>query len=169
FTPTFMGSSVDEAFALEILSTILGSSASSRIYRQLVVTDKLAVSAGSSYSGLSRSDELFSLSAVPMPGVTLEQIEEALFAQIELLVSGPITERELQRAKNSLIADHLFAQDSVDRIAWLIGRMSTNNSDWRLLVEEYPDRIQKVTAKEVRHVAASYLQKRLAAIGTLQP
>jgi zinc protease len=169
--PTFMMSAddVDDAFALELLSSILGGSSSSRIYRQLVVKDGLAVSAGSGYGGLSRGVELFSLSAVPRPGVTLKQLEEALFTQVREMMSKPISERELQRAKNGLIASHLFAQDSIDRIAWLIGRASANNRDWRLLVEQYPDRVQSVTAKQVKEAAARYLQKSRASIGTLHP
>ncbi|MBF0453934.1 MAG: insulinase family protein [Magnetococcales bacterium] len=168
-TPSFTMGDVKEAFALELLSTVLGSSASSRIYRQLVVKEGLAVSARSGYGGLSRGEELFSLSATPRPGVSLEQLEEALFVEVEKLVAEPIGERELQRAKNGLIAGHLFAQDSVDRIAWLIGRVSVNEGDWRLLVEEYPDRVQAVTAEEIQQVAQRYLKKSRATIGTLQP
>ena len=167
--PSLMADSVDEGFAIELLSTILGSSASSRIYRQLVVQDGLAVSANSSYGGLARGVDLFLLSAVPRPEVTLLQLEEALFAQVDKILSEPIGERELQRAKNGLIASHLFAQDSVDRIAWLIGRVSSNDKDWRLLVEEYPQRVQAVTSAQIKQVAARYLKKKLATIGTMHP
>ncbi|MBF0195425.1 MAG: insulinase family protein [Magnetococcales bacterium] len=167
--PTFVMADVDKAFALELLSAILGGDASSRIYRKLVVEDKLAISAGSGYSGLSRGGELFTLSAVPSDGVKFSQVEKALFAQVEQLINQPISERELQRAKNGLITSHLFAQDSVDRTAWLIGRMSSNNSDWKLLVEEYPQRVQRVTVKEIKEVAKEYLQIKHAAIGTFHP
>ncbi|MBF0444549.1 MAG: insulinase family protein [Magnetococcales bacterium] len=169
WVPTFMMADADEAFALELLSAILGGDASSRIYRKLVVEDKLAISAGSGYSGLSRGGELFTLSAVPGSGVKLDQVEKALFEQVEKLITQPISERELQRAKNGLITGHLFAQDSVDRIAWLIGRMSSNNSDWKLLVEEYPARVQKVTSQEIKKVAKRYLQVKSAVIGTFHP
>ncbi|MBF0382494.1 MAG: insulinase family protein [Magnetococcales bacterium] len=169
FVPTFMMDDVDEAFALELLSAILGGDSSSRIYRKLVVEDKLAISAGSGYSGLSMGGEMFSLSAVPGNGVEFEQLEKALFAQVDKIINQPISERELQRAKNSLITSHLFAQDSIDRIAWLIGRLSSNNSDWKLLVEEYPKRVQKVTSQQIKKVAARYLQINRAAIGTLHP
>jgi zinc protease len=167
--PTFMMADVDGAFALELLSTILGGDASSRIYRKLVVEDKLAISAGSGYGGLSRGGELFTLSATPSSGVDFAKIEKALFAQVEKLITQPISERELQRAKNGLITQHLFAQDSVDRIAWLIGRMSSNDSDWKILVEEYPARVQKVTSQEIKKVAERYLQIKHAAIGTFHP
>lgn len=167
--PTFMTGPLKEAFALEVLSNLLGGSASSRIYHQLVVKEGKAVSAGSGYGGLSRGMELFTLSGVPRPGITLSQLEEALFAEVDRLIHQPIEDRELQRAKNGLIADHLFAQDSVDHIAWLIGRTRANQQDWRLLVEEYPAGIQAVTAREIQQVAARYLQKRRATIGTLHP
>jgi zinc protease len=167
--PTFMMADVDEAFALELLSAILGGDASSRIYRKLVVEDKLAISAGSGYGGLSRGDELFTISAVPSDGVKFAQVEKALFAQVEKIITQPISDRELQRAKNGLITGHLFAQDSVDRIAWLIGRMSSNNSDWKVLVEEYPARVQKVTAEEIKKVAERYLHLKSAVIGTFHP
>ncbi len=169
--PTFMmgDEEVADAFALEVLSTILGGSSSSRIYRQMVVKDAMAVSAGSGYGGLSRGVELFSLSAVPRPEFDLQQMEEALFAEIAKLKSQLVGKRELQRAKNGLISNHLFAQDSIDRIAWLIGRARTNDTDWKFLIEGYPERIQAVTAEEVRDVAIRYLKKERAAIGTLTP
>ncbi|MBI2458431.1 MAG: insulinase family protein, partial [candidate division NC10 bacterium] len=63
--------------------------------------------------------------------------------------------RELQKAKNQIESEFIFAQDSVHRLANLLGAWESVAS-WRLLAG-YPDGIRKVTAADVQRVAKQYL------------
>ena len=46
------------------------------------------------------------------PGVTLERLEAALTAETDRIASGGVTEEEFARARNRLIAESIFSQDS---------------------------------------------------------
>lgn len=160
---------VRDAFALEVLSVVLGSGSTSRLHQRIIREQGLAVSASASYSGLSRSWELFSLSAMPKPGVEIKALEKAILQEVALLTKEPVTVRELEKARNGLIADYVYAKDSIDRIAWLIGRMSVNGLDWRLMLDDYPTWIRAVTPEELLRVAVKYLHPVKITVGVLQP
>lgn len=104
-------------FALEVLAYILSGGKSARIYKSLVYEQQLALFAGGGYDRESVDPNLFPLYASVMPGKTAEEIERALTAEIERVKNEPISDRELQKAKNQIEADFLFGQDSVFNLA----------------------------------------------------
>ncbi|MBF0295255.1 MAG: insulinase family protein [Magnetococcales bacterium] len=169
-TPTLaMPGSAEDVFALDLLSVILGHGSTSRLHRRVIREQGLAVSASSSYSGTGRSWELFSINAMPKPGVAPEALEKAIFAEVVRLTEEPVPERELEMAQNALIAEHVFAQDSIDRIAWIIGHSRANDLDWHMLFEEYPRRVRAVTVADLKRVAARYLRPERVSVGILKP
>ncbi len=144
-----------DSFPLEVLGYVLAGGESARLPQRLVYEQQLASAASASYSGLSVDPYLFSLSAAPLPGKSMEDLERALFAEIECVQREPISERELAKAKNQIEAEFIFAQDSVHRLAGLLGTYESVAS-WRLL-DGYLEGIRAVTAAEVQRVAAQYL------------
>src|SRR5258708_38038876 len=74
--PSYATSKKD-AEALEVLSHVLGSGQTSRLYRTLVVDQRVATSAGSFYQGTSLDDTRFGVYAIPQPGVTFATVEAA--------------------------------------------------------------------------------------------
>ncbi|MBF0439239.1 MAG: insulinase family protein [Magnetococcales bacterium] len=160
---------MQDAFPLDVLSVILGNGNTSRLHQRMIRERGLAVSAHAGYSGFSRSWELFTLSAMPKPGVDLKELEKALFEEVSRLAEEQVSARELEKACNGLIAEHVYAMDSIDRIAWLIGRMRVNDLDWRIMFEEYPRRVRAVTAQDIQRVAAQYLRPERVTVGILQP
>ncbi|MBF0368209.1 MAG: insulinase family protein [Magnetococcales bacterium] len=158
-----------DVFPLDLLVTVLGSGGSSRLYQRLVVDEGLAIGAGASFGGISRYPALFSLSASPKPGVSVSRVEEVVLEEVARMVREPVTSRELERAKNGLIAGHIYARDSIDTIAWTIGRLFVSDIDWRLVLEGYPDRIRLVTAEDVQRVARKYLRPEAMTVGVLLP
>ena len=158
-----------DRFALEVLAKILGGGASSRLYRRLVVERRLAVSAAAGYDSTSRGPPLFALSAVPNEGVAIAALERAMFDEAARMAIIPVSERELEMAKNSLIAAHVYAQDSVEYISSTIGQMTIADGDWRTQVLSYPERIRAVSAGEVQKMAARYLREESVVVGVLTP
>ncbi|MEO5331686.1 MAG: insulinase family protein [Magnetococcus sp. YQC-5] len=158
-----------DAIPLDVLAVVLGNGSTSRLHNRIIREQGLAVSASAGYSGFARSWELFSISSMPKPGVDLKALEKAIFQEVALLTREPVPERELEKARNGLIAEHVYSQDSIDRIAWLIGRMSVNNLDWRILLDDYPRRVRAVTSEDLLRVAAKYLRPERVTVGVLQP
>lgn len=144
-----------DSFALDVLAYVLGGGQSARLHQQVVYEKRLASYASADYSGVHVDPYLFGLSGGPLPGKTAEEVAQAIFAEIERVQREPVTDRELQKAKNQIESEFIFAQDSVHRLANLLGAWESVAS-WRLLAG-YLDGIRKVTAADVQRVAKQYL------------
>ncbi len=158
----------EDAYALAVLESILSDGKSSRLHKSLVYEQKLALAAGSGYTVLQADPDLFYFYVVLTPGASVARVEEAVLEEIRALQDAPPTERELARAKNQVEASYIFGQDSVFRQAMLVGQAETVGAGWRH-VYEFVDRVRKVTAEDVRRVAARYLVRDGRTVGVLIP
>ena len=164
--PSSVTAKAGESEALEVLSFILGHGTTSRLYRNLVVERELAVSAGGWYNGTALDASQFSVYGSPKPGVTLEQLEGAIDAVIDDVVAKGVTPDEVERTKNRLIADAIYAQDSQATMARWYGAALTTGSSVQA-VQSWPDRIRAVTADSVSAAAKAWLDKRRSVTGYL--
>ncbi|MGH7261449.1 MAG: M16 family metallopeptidase, partial [Nitrospiraceae bacterium] len=164
-TPNY---SSDDSYALTILESILSHGKSSRLYRSLVYEQKLALEIGAEYSVLQTDPELLYGFAVVAPGQATEQIERAIYAEIQKLQQEPPTEQELQRAKNQVEAAYVFGQDSNFRQAMLLGQAETTGAGWRQ-VEQFVKKLRDVKADDVKRVAQKYLIEDGRTVGILIP
>ena len=80
--PSFNAGASEHAYALEVLAEVFGGTSTSRLYRALVIDQKLATSAGAYYRGTALDLTTFRVYASPRPGVSLEDLEAALDAQL---------------------------------------------------------------------------------------
>lgn len=158
----------EDAYALTILEAILSHGKSSRLYRSLVYEQKIALAVGAEYEVLQADPQLFYVFAVVKPGQKLEEVEQALFKELERMQHAPPTEHELQRAKNQVEADYLFGQDSTFRQAMLLGQAETVGAGWQF-VDKFLDRIRGVTAQDVQRAARQYLNADTRTVGVLIP
>ena len=156
-----------DSHALNVLQGILSAGKSSRLYRSLVYDKQIALYAGGDYDDVSTDPELFTLYAGVMPGKTADEVEKALYAEIEKLKSEPVTDEELQKAKNQAEAHFIMSQDSNFYQAMLLGQFETV-ADWRLL-GTYLDGIRAVTKEDVQRVANGYFSEDNRTVGTLVP
>jgi zinc protease len=145
---------------------ILGHGNTSRLYRKLVIERELAVSAGGWYHGSTLDATTLAVYGSPKPGVTLQQLEQAIDAVIDDMIAKDITADELERAKYRLIADAIYAQDSQSTMARWYGVALTTGSSVEK-VQSWPDRIRSVTIDAVRAAAKTWLDKRRSATGYL--
>jgi zinc protease len=143
-----------DAPALEVLSTLLSSGRSSRLYQRLVYDRRIVLGVGGDYSYLSHDPWLFWFYATLMPGQTPETVEQALLAEIEQLKREPVGEEELQRTRNQIEASFIWRQDSVFSRASGLGRFELLGS-WRLR-DDYLPRLHAVTAADLQRVARTY-------------
>jgi zinc protease len=155
-----------ESEALEVLAFILGRSNTGRLHNTLVVERGLAVSAGGWYRGTALDATQFGVFASPKPGVTLPQLEDAVDAVIADVVSKGVTPDEVERAKNRLIADAIYAQDNQATMARWYGMALTTGSTVEKVLS-WPDRIRAVTTDAVNTAAKTWLDKQRSVTGYL--
>ncbi len=166
--PSYVTAKPGEAEALDLMMKIAASGSTSRLYKKVVVEDRLASSANGSYSGYGLDGGTLSLYAVASEGVPLEKVEAAVDAVLAEVAKNGVTEAELQRAKNGYLADYVYDSDNQASLARRYG--------WNLVVgrtvadvEAWPERIAKVTTGDIKRVAAQYLDMKGAVTGYLLP
>lgn len=157
-----------EPYALEVLSGILSGGNSARLAKHLVREQRIAASAGAGYNLYSRVPDLFMLEGTPAQGRSVAELEQALRDQIKRLQDEPVSETELARIKAQVVAGKVYEQDSTFGQAMQIGTLVTVGLDWRLQ-DSYLDRINAVTAEQIRQVARTYLNDDRLTIAVLEP
>src|SRR5262249_5169865 len=155
-----------DAAALDVLSPILGSGATSRLYRPLGVDQRAHTHTGSFYQGTSLDLTRFGVYATPEPGITFPQVERALDDVIAEVVKNGVTDDELASAKTRMIADAVYAQDNQATLARWFGVALTTGSTVDD-VRAWPDRVRAVTADRVREAAKTWLDMRRSVTGYL--
>ncbi|MEM5581002.1 pitrilysin family protein [Roseibium sp. AS2] len=141
---------------LDVLAYILGQGPSSRLHKSLVLDKEAALSAGAYYQGSALDDGRFGVYASPQSGHTLEEMEQLIAAELETLLETGVSEAEVERAKNSMIAGAIYAQDSQSQLARLFGGALSIG----LTVEDvqtWPAQVSAVTPDDVLAAARAYL------------
>ncbi len=166
--PSYVFGERRRAYALEVLAELLGGGATSRLYRTLVVDQKIAVGAGAWYGPDARGPGEFGLFATPRPGLAPERVERAVEAEIKRLLEEGVTEEEVRRAIGRLQAAAIYARDSLNAPARIVGTALAIGETVED-VEAWPDRIGAVTAQEVNEAARKILGARGAVTAILLP
>jgi zinc protease len=155
-----------ESEALDVLAHILGRGSNSRLYQKLVVDKGIAVNAGSNYDGTAVDATRLSVYATPKPGTSLPQLEAAIDAVLAEVIENGVTAEELERAKNRMIADAVYANDNQRMMAqWYGSALATGATVDQ--VRTWPDRMRAVNADAVRAAARRWLDKRRSVTGYL--
>jgi zinc protease len=148
----------DGEAALEVLGDVLATGKSSRLTRRLVMDERIAqsVMAGQQSQALAG---MFVVVATPKPGVKPEQLQKVIDEEIARIARDGPTPDELQRAKNRIEAQVVFALEPVGGFG---GRAAHLNSYyWETGDPGYLgkdlERFRALTADDIRAAAAKYL------------
>jgi zinc protease len=141
--------------ALDVLSVILSDGRSSRLYRSLVHSAEIALSASGSYWELNDAGAFIAFASV-RPGASIAEVERRFFAEVERVRREPVSAAELEKAKrqlevglvNGLATNHALA-DRIGQDFSTFGRIRP--------LDERLTRIRAVTAADVQRVARTYL------------
>jgi zinc protease len=166
--PAYPKAEAGIAESLDVLATILGGGATSRLYKTLVVDKRLAVAAGAYYQGGGRDIGEIGVYAYPRPGVSFDTLEAAMDEVIAAMVAAPPEAGEFDRAKTRLIAAHTYEQDSQYALANSYGQalvVGMTVED----VEDWPNRIARVTPAAVQDAAKNFLIRKEAVTGRVSP
>lgn len=157
-----------EAYALTVLAGILDGGESARLATRLVRGGQIAAAAGAGYDLYDRLPSLFVFDATPAQGHDLQELERALRREVEILQKERVSDEELERVKTQVTAEAVYQRDSMFYQAMQIGLLETVGVGWRRL-DEYVDRIRRVSAEQVRQVARKYLIPERLTVAHLLP
>jgi zinc protease len=154
-------------YALRVLQTILFSGQSSRMYQRIVDKDQLALSV-SGGSGFSFDPALFTITAQPKAGIEPAAVEKAVYEELEKVMNQAVTDQELEKAKNILLAGFYRSLKTISGKANTIGTYEVFFGDYRKLLTAADD-YNKVTKEDLQRVAKLYFTEKNRTVATLIP
>jgi len=166
--PSYHSGETKYAYPLQVLAEILGGGTTSRLYKTLVVDQKIAVSAAAGYDPGSIGLSSFSFEASPRSGVSVENLQAAMVAEIQSVATQGVRAEEVDQAKSRLQTAIVYAKDSYASGARVLGAaLCTGESVAD--VEAWPERIAAVTPDLVNEAARQILRDERAVTGRLLP
>jgi len=166
--PSYNYGATEHAYALQVLTEILGGGTTSRLYRALVVEAKTAVSAGSWFGAESIGPSTFGFYGSPAAGASVKDLEAGIDAEIDRLLADGVNEAEVSSAKKRLTRSAIFARDSVTAPARIVGAALSSGRSIED-IEAWPDRIAAVTKAQVEAAARAVFKLEHSVTSTLLP
>ena len=142
-------------YALQVLSAVLQSGQSSRLYQKLVKEKEMVTNVGG-FMDEKRGVGAFYSNATLRPGVKTEDVEKVIYDEIERLKKEPIADWELQKAKNTTRRNLINSLQSSLSRAVIIGQYTVYYNDPNLINTRL-DKVAAVTKEDVQRVANKYL------------
>ncbi len=163
-----------DGYALEIVSLVLGTGKTSRLWQRLMDRDKSVTEFGCHFD--ERYDpSLFSFWAELKEDQKLADVEAAIADEIQKLATQPVTPAELARAQQLIEASFIMGQEDVMSQANLLGTVEMlvahpdlpESERGHHYLKKYLERLHSVTAEDVRRVAEKYLHADNRTVGWL--
>lgn len=157
-----------DVHALEVFSEIMGGGSTTKLYRRLVIDEKVAAGFSAGYDGEAVSYGSFYISVTPSPGVTIEQSEAAFDKALADFLANGITQADVDQAKARFAARLAFAKDSPMSAARGVGAsmaVGISLDD----IENWPEAVNKVTLAQVLSAARKLFTENSTVTGVLLP
>lgn len=140
--------------ALRVAELILSGGESSRLYQELVYRQQIAQEAA--FTGDIRVDRgLLYFYAIASEANTPEALEKALLAELQKIQTAPVSDKELEKAKNQLITRKVQELETNDGKAIAIERAVAYEGDPKAVNSDIRQ-LQAVTAADVQRVMKKY-------------
>jgi predicted Zn-dependent peptidase len=156
-----------DAYALQVLGTVLGSGQSSRLYQKLVRERQLALSA-SSFSNSRRGPGAFTINVTIAPDKKPEEVEAVIQEEITRLQQEPIAEWELEKVRQFARRSAISSRQSSLGLAINLVEAAVAYNDPNL-VNTRLDKLMAVTKEDVQRVAQKYLRPEKRTVGLALP
>ncbi|HHT9120602.1 MAG TPA: M16 family metallopeptidase [Candidatus Hypogeohydataceae bacterium YC41] len=153
-----------DQYPLEVIESLLARGRTARLYKTLVEEKRIAVMVRA-YAGASKYPDTFYIFATPRYPHTTEEVEQAVYEELNKLRKEPPSQWELEKVKNQLEADFIRGLDSNSGLADEIG-FYESIAGWQY-INIALQRIKAVTAEDVMRVAKKYFAKTNRTVATL--
>src|SRR5213078_4867763 len=149
-------------YAIEVFNEAFGGSFSSRLFRNIRTKQGLAYSVGGGIGTAFDHPGILRLSIGTKSQSTVESVQ-AMYQQIDDLAKQPITQAEIQQAKDSILNSFVFNFDTPEKV--LRERMAYEFYGYPPdFLEKYRAGIEKVQIADVARIPPKYLHKEQLAI-----
>jgi zinc protease len=156
-----------DSYPLHIASKVLADGQTSRIYQELVYKKQMAVAVDGE-AHLIEDPNLFYALAIVQPGHTTDEVAAAIIGELDRLRDEPITEHELQRAKNQFARDYILGRESNQQKALQLAHAVVIHHDITTADGEF-DIFQNMKTDDVQRVARTYFRPENRLVLTLLP
>jgi predicted Zn-dependent peptidase len=153
----------------DMMASILSDGRTSRLYKSVVEEKQVALNA-QGFSGFpgNKYPNLMLFYALTAPGHTVEEVATALHQEIERLTRTPVSDLELERAKNKAKAGLLRSLDSNSGLTKLLVEYEVKTGSWRNLFKQI-ESLEAVTPEDIQRVAKATFVPENRTIGRLLP
>ncbi len=141
-------------YAADLLAGVLTGGKSSPLYRDLVYERQIAQDVSAAIGPLERGGS-FTVISTARPGVSAEQLEEALLGHLAATAARPPDEADFERARNRLLTDYYSGLQRLDTVADQLSQFATYFDDPAAGLSE-GDRYQEITPRELMDYAAEW-------------
>lgn len=143
-----------DAVAMEILQLVLSGGESSRLHKEVVRRESVAVMTGGmnhilKYAGMSMFLAAFT------PDMSVAKVERSINKQIDLIRKEGITETEMEKVRNATLSSRTFELYSAENICNRIGHSECVEGDYRQWVERF-ETLKKLDINSLIEVANKY-------------
>ena len=146
-----------DAYALEMLSTILSNGKSSRLNTALKENKQVAIQVAG-FSMNFESSGFFATLGLPNQGYNVDSIKAGVIIEIEKLQKDLITDDEFQKIQNIMETNFVSSNSSMKGIAQSLATYHTMYGDANLINTEL-EKYKAVTKEDIRRVAKKYLNQ----------
>ena len=136
-----------ESYALDVGLAVLGGGMTSRLYQALVEDEQIAIDVSTAAWTTLHDEGPAVISASPVDGVSLDQLDTAVMAEVRKVLAEGFTDEEVERARNSLAAEAIYARDSQSNMANTFGSTLALGGTIDDILD-YPDTIKSITTEE---------------------
>ena len=156
-----------DSAVLDVVETLLSRGQSSRLYKRMVDEEPLALSVFAS-KGNAFDPTLMTFAIQPRSGVDTARTEKVLFEELDRLRTTEVSSRELQKAKNQLLANHYRQMKTIAGRANALGQYEVFEGDYNKLFTVDKE-IEAVTAADIQRIATKYFTEKNRTVATLLP
>ena len=153
----------------QVISELLSSGRTSRLYQSLVEQQQVALSA-QGFSGFpgNKYPNLMLLYALTAPGKSVEDVAIALRTEIDKLKTEAVTPAELERVKTQIKASLLRTLDSNMGMARILAEYEAKTGSWRNIFAEL-EKLEAIAPEDIQRVAQTTFTPENRTIGKLLP
>jgi len=168
--PKILEGNIDviDPWALEVLAGVLDGNQNTRLNRVLVKDKRISNSANASYDFQGRGAQLFMIYGSLLPSKSATLFESEVKKIIDDIAKNGIKPEELERVKIAVTSSQIYKRDSVFGQAMEIGSAEIVGTSWKK-IDLMTDKIQAVTADQVKAVASKYFMDDHLTVGILDP
>ncbi len=144
-------------YATQVFNDVFGNGFSSRLVQSIRTAKGLAYSVGGGIGSAFDHPGVVRLSMGTKSASTVEAIQ-ALYEELDQLKTNPISDAEINRAKDSILNSFVFNFDSPEKV--LHEKMAYEFYGYAAdFLERFRSAVEKVQAADVARVAAKYVHK----------